>query len=85
MSIGFVDFIIAILIIIGGIIGFKNGVIKEGTKFETIFNELSKYILSINIILNYFSSTTIYFKSISSHYRISRIASKNDCLSKSTN
>ena len=33
MSIGFVDFIIAILIIIGGIIGFKNGVIKEGTKF----------------------------------------------------
>ncbi len=33
MNIGLVDLIIVCMIIVGAIIGFKNGVIKEGTKF----------------------------------------------------
>lgn len=33
MEIGLVDLIILIFIILGGIVGFKNGAIKEGTKF----------------------------------------------------
>ena len=37
MSIGFVDLIIIILIFLGAIIGYKNGVIKELTKFLGLF------------------------------------------------
>ena len=37
MSISFVDLIIIIVITLGGIVGFKNGAIKEGTKFLGFF------------------------------------------------
>ena len=33
MSLGVVDLIILIFLVLGGIVGFKNGVIKEGTQF----------------------------------------------------
>ena len=37
MALGIVDVIIAIFIILGAVIGFKNGAIKEGTKFIGLF------------------------------------------------
>lgn len=37
MNIGLVDLIIIIVIILGGIVGFKNGAIKEATKFLGLF------------------------------------------------
>ncbi len=37
MSIGLIDLIIIIFLILGAIIGFKNGAIKEGTKFLGLF------------------------------------------------
>ena len=37
MNIGIVDLIIIIFILLGGIVGFKNGVIKETTKFLGLF------------------------------------------------
>ena len=37
MSIGLVDLIIIIVIALGAIVGFKNGIIKEGTKFIGFF------------------------------------------------
>ena len=37
MNISFVDLIIIIVITLGGIVGFKNGAIKEGTKFLGFF------------------------------------------------
>ena len=37
MNIGLVDLIIIIFIALGGIVGFKNGAIKEGTKFLGLF------------------------------------------------
>ena len=37
MSIGLIDLIIIIIIALGGIVGFKNGAIKEGTKFLGLF------------------------------------------------
>ena len=37
MSLGIVDFIIVIFLILGAIVGFKNGAIKEGTKFIGFF------------------------------------------------
>ena len=37
MNIGLVDLIVIIVIILGGIVGFKNGAIKEATKFLGLF------------------------------------------------
>lgn len=37
MNIGLIDLIIIVIIALGGLVGFKNGAIKEGTKFLGLF------------------------------------------------